>query len=114
VGAGTYNAVRELYGWLPARTNKDARRAYRMRFSTVDREVEFLSEREAWAEDLMLGMRRTCGVELARFAGVEHVLQELVERGLVGVRGDHAIPTHDGWLLGNELFGALWGLADDS
>ena len=114
VGAGTYNVVRELYGWLPARTNKDARRAYRMRFSTVDREVEFLSEREAWVEDLMLGMRRTCGVELARFAGVEHVLQELVERGLVGVRGDHAIPTHDGWLLGNELFGALWGLADDS
>lgn len=72
-------------------------------------ECEFLSGREAWAEDLMLGMRMVQGVEVARVPPA--TVAKLVDKGLVEVRGDHMVPTHDGWLLGNELYGELWDLA---
>lgn len=86
-------------------------------------EVEQLSEREAVAEDLMLAARMTDGlptplIEHARTtlgsARVDDALANLVrlgllERGSVG----SLVPTHDGWLLGNELYGALWDLAGD-
>lgn len=102
-----YELARGVYGWLP---EPDAGAA-RMRFSTYDREVEFLSEREAWAEDLMLGMRLVRGVDAARVpADAAH---DLARRGLVELRGGRLVPTHDGWLLGNELFAALWDLRDE-
>lgn len=85
-------------------------------------EVEPLTAREAAAEDLMLGMRMSCGVHddtirRAVRAGIceddlERTFADLERRGLVmrPAAGGMA-PTHAGWLLGNEIFGALWGLA---
>jgi oxygen-independent coproporphyrinogen-3 oxidase len=84
------------------------------RLSSLSLDLEFLDERQAWAEDLMLGMRLTAGVDESLFAGSGATLDDLVERGLVvRIRGRVA-PTHDGWLLGNELYGALWDLAGSS
>ena len=85
-----------------------------MRFSTLDHEVEFLSAREAWAEDLMLGMRLTRGIEEERLDAVPDTRDDLLARGLVERDGGRLIPTHDGWLLGNELFAALWDLHQQS
>ena len=84
--------------------------AARTRFSLPELEVEYLSEREAWAEDLMLGMRLTRGVEVGRVPST--TTEDLTARGLVEERGARLVPTHEGWLLGNELFGALWDLAE--
>lgn len=86
-------------------------------------DVEQLSEREAMAEDLMLAARMTDGLppellERARnvigAARVDACLERLVSRNLLGGRADGSlVPTHDGWLLGNELYGALWDLSSD-
>ncbi len=104
--ATVYDIARNLYPWLP--TNRD--KATRMRFSTLDREVEFMSAREAWAEDLMLGMRLTRGIECGRLDCVPEIRDDLIDRGLIQEAGGRLIPTHEGWLLGNELYGALWDL----
>lgn len=86
--------------------------------------VETLSAREAAAEDLMLAMRTAAGVAEgaltgARKAGIpapslRRTWEELSRRGLVqaNAEGGYA-PTERGWLLGNELYGALWDLAGD-
>ena len=107
VEGDAYDALRALFAWLPEREPDAAR----MRFSTLDREVEFLTAREAWAEDLMLGMRLTRGIETSCMDEAPTVRDELLERGLIARQGNRLVPTHDGWLLGNELFGALWALA---
>ena len=84
-------------------------------------DVEQLSEREAVAEDLMLGARMSRGLspELITRAcsalgegKVRACLATLVHKGLLcaGDAGTYP-PTHSGWLLGNELYGALWDLA---
>lgn len=104
---GAYEAARSVFDWLPECEHG----AVRMRFSTIDQEVDFLNEREAWAEDLMLGMRLTRGLPQERFRGAEPTVAQLNARGLLCIREDRVVPTHDGWLLGNELFGALWDLA---
>ncbi len=80
-------------------------------------DLEFLDARQAAAEDLMLAARMSAPLPaglLARAAGavgegeLSAALGRLVARGLLdGVLA----PTHDGWLLGNELYGELWGLA---
>ncbi len=86
-------------------------------------DVEQLTEREAAAEDLMLAARMTDGLSagLLQRAGtalgetrVGECLASLVSRGLL-VCGDDGsyTPTHSGWLLGNELYGALWELAEE-
>lgn len=104
-------------------------------------EVEYLSQREAAAEDLMLACRMTRGVgpdllvraarviptdELA--AACDHALElglaTWVPDGVEGYAGRVAskdvitgrararlAPTHLGWLDGNVLFGLFWGLA---
>jgi putative oxygen-independent coproporphyrinogen III oxidase len=78
---------------------------------------EFLTEREAAAEDLMLGSRLTCGldpglVEHAREAiGADAVGSELESLVRDGYLDASLAPTARGWLLGNELYGRLWGLA---
>lgn len=47
-------------------------------------------------------------------ARVDACLERLVSRNLLGGRaGGSLVPTHDGWLLGNELYGALWDLSSD-
>lgn len=84
-------------------------------------EIEELSEREAFAEDLMLQARMSAGfscsfVDEARAsigAQLDKVLDDLVKRGLLSYNKRRYQPTHRGWLLGNELYGALWDLAKE-
>ncbi|MBQ6649790.1 MAG: coproporphyrinogen III oxidase family protein [Atopobiaceae bacterium] len=86
-------------------------------------EVEFLTYRQALAEDLMLGTRMSEGaspalIELAREAiGVEKVdavVDRAITLGLARKASDGSlVPTHAGWLRGNELYGLLWDLAED-
>ena len=79
-------------------------------------DVEFLTEREAVAEDLMLGARLVEGLDPALIARacqalgtarVNACLSGLVADGYL--TGSYA-PTPRGWLLGNELFARLWDL----
>lgn len=87
-------------------------------------EAEALTAREAAAEDLMLGLRMTSGVsaallERAAWAGVPSSrlttnVQDVVARGLARRTDAGGLaPTEQGWLLGNELYGAFWDLAHD-
>lgn len=73
--------------------------------------IEILTPREAAREDAMLGMRIREGIadELARRAGVRDVLTELAARDLVVYRDRRWTCTPRGWLLGNEVFSAVWG-----
>ena len=79
-------------------------------------DVELLTEREALAEDLMLGARMSCGpskelVSRARDAMgfvVDDTLASLIDDGYLTT---DLAPTEKGWLLGNELYGRLWDLA---
>lgn len=81
--------------------------------------LEFLTEPQALAEDLMLGARLTSGLDPALVArartafGVrlDDTLARLLDQGLLTERGGRLAPTERGWLLGNELYGALWDLA---
>lgn len=107
VDAAQYEAVRAVYDWLPPLKEG----CVRARFSTADRESEFLDGREAWAEDLMLRMRMTRGVDASLVP--QTAKDALAARGLVELRGGRMVPTHDGWLLGNELYGALWELSKE-
>ena len=84
-------------------------------------DVEFLNAREAAAEDLMLGTRMSAGAaaavvrrarEAIGAARVDAAIRDVVGRGLAMQGEDGALaPTARGWLLGNELYGALWDLA---
>ena len=88
-------------------------------------DCEPLTEHEAVAEDLMLGMRMTRGVsaELVDRAraviggnAVDAALSHAVNEGLAQWIGRDArsvrfCPTERGWLMGNELFGIMWDLA---
>lgn len=82
-------------------------------------DVELLTEREALAEDLMLGARMSCGpskelVSRARDAMgfvVDDTLASLIDDGYLTT---DLAPTEKGWLLGNELYGRLWDLASCS
>lgn len=81
--------------------------------------LEFLTEPQAVAEDLMLGARlveglrpelvvRARGLFGARF---DDAIDDLLARGLLAEKGGRLAPTEQGWLLGNELYGPLWDLA---
>ena len=72
----------------------------------------------------MLGMRMARGVDEGLLARAREVIgagaldaavDEALHRGLAvwaDADGAHRLaPTHDGWLLGNELYGLLWNLA---
>lgn len=85
-------------------------------------DLEFLTLRQAVAEDLMLGARLTSGVppELLALArevmgpcAVDDCVREVTSSGLARSDATGAlVPTEHGWLLGNELYGALWGLSE--
>lgn len=80
-------------------------------------EVELLSARQAAVEDLMLAMRRSIGISIEQVQAVEgapSVFERLENLGLVCRRGSRFVPTERGWLLGNEVYGAIWSLAGDS
>lgn len=77
-----------------------------------------LDARQMAAEDLMLGMRMTCGVsdeQVGRAAALglaaSQAFIELVESGLVRHEDGYWMPTERGWLCGNELYGRLFDLA---
>ena len=77
-----------------------------------------LNAEQMVAEDLMLGMRMTRGVSGEKIAEARLVLprldetiDKLVEEGLAAWSEDRLHPTERGWLLGNELYGALFDLA---
>lgn len=79
-------------------------------------EIELLSARESAVEDLMLGMRRSIGVareQVLAVEGASAVFERLEALGLVREQGDRFVPTQRGWLLGNEVYGAIWSLAGD-
>lgn len=90
------------------------------RMRTQDGQVtDDLDARGMAAEDLMLGMRMTRGVSDAQVAAATAllpdapaVLERLAGRGLVARSGGRWRPTERGWLCGNELYGALFDLAD--
>ena len=79
-------------------------------------DVEFLTEREATAEDLMLGARLVEGLDPALIAhacqilGTEPVMTCLSTLVADGYLTSSFAPTARGWLLGNELYSRLWDL----
>lgn len=80
-------------------------------------EEEFLTERQAAAEDLMLGARLASGLDAGLVAYARDLLGQSVDETLArlvreGYLSDALAPTEKGWLLGNELYGELWDLAD--
>lgn len=72
--------------------------------------IEILAVADALREDAMLGMRMSDGITdaLAAAAGVSGVLAKLERRGLVTHEGGRWGCTRRGWLLGNEVFSAIW------
>lgn len=89
----------------------------RMRVSD-DHVTDDLDERQMAAEDLMLGMRMSCGVSdelVTRVACVLPdalaVLDELARKGFVIHSEGRWRPTKLGWLCGNDLYGDLFDLA---
>ena len=87
--------------------------------SSLSFSLEFLTEPQAVAEDLMLGARLVEGLrpELVSRArelfGVrfDDTIDALLARDLLADKNGRLAPTEQGWLLGNELYGALWDLA---
>lgn len=103
---------------------------------------EFLTENQATAEDLMLSARKSSGISPSHYEyavgqlgdKLTSCVDALLKRGLLArgykqdlgkVAADKNLsnaqdlrtwlyPTHQGWLLGNELYGALWDLAEGS
>lgn len=102
--------------------------AARVRYVQADddgglRDIEFMTAREAAAEDLMLAFRMTCGAseDLLR-ASVPAIPASLLEEACrracdLGLArwlpdGGRLVPTELGWLEGNELFELFWDLAE--
>lgn len=123
LAAEEWDGLAALLGGGPADAG-----AARVRYVQVDDagtrfDVERLTEREAVAEDLMLGMRMTRGVgpellerarSLAGEKSVDAAVGEALARGLAAWGADgRLVPTEQGWLLGNDLYGLMWDLASD-
>ncbi len=78
-----------------------------------------MSEAQALAEDLMLGARLVDGLrpELVLRARelfgtkFDDTIDDLLAQELLAEKDGRLAPTERGWLLGNELYGALWDLA---
>lgn len=88
--------------------------AYARALGCLEVAPELLSAYEAQVEDLMLGMRRSVGVsqdEVDGVAGAPAVFDRLVRLGLVEKTQERFVPTQRGWLMGNEVYGAIWELA---
>ena len=89
------------------------------RLGSLSFSLEFLTEPQAVAEDLMLGARLVEGLRpglVARArelfgARFDDAIDALLARGLLAEKNGRLAPTDQGWLLGNELYGALWDLA---
>lgn len=100
----------------------------RIRFTQLDDageefDHEFLTPREAMAEDLMLACRMTDGIGPELLARAIRVIpadelsaacDRAVEWNLAAWDNGVLKPTHLGWLDGNKLFGIFWDLAADA
>lgn len=100
----------------------------RIRFTQLDDageefDREFLTPREAMAEDLMLACRMTDGIGPELLARAIRVIpadelsaacDRAVEWNLAAWDNGSLKPTHLGWLDGNKLFGIFWDLAADA
>lgn len=100
----------------------------RIRFTQLDDageefDYEFLTPREAMAEDLMLACRMTDGIGPELLARAIRVIpadelsaacDRAVEWNLAAWDNGALKPTHLGWLDGNKLFGIFWDLAADA
>lgn len=80
--------------------------------------IDDLDRAQMEAEDLMLGMRMSKGVSDARVAQAEQflgdvagVLAELAEQGYIVHDEGRWMPTRQGWLCGNDLYGRILDLA---
>lgn len=139
--AGDFDRLTGLFPGVSSRGDAHRVRLVQRDDDATAFEVEYLSQREAAAEDLMLACRMTRGVgpdllvrsacviptdELA--AACDHALElglaTWVPDGVEGYAGRVAskdvitgrararlAPTHLGWLDGNVLFELFWGLA---
>ena len=102
-------------GRSAATMTQNAERRMRVQDGQV---TDDLDARGMAAEDLMLGMRMTCGVSdeqveaaAVLLPGAPAALAELEGEGLVEHAGGRWRPTDRGWLCGNELYGRLFDLA---
>lgn len=100
----------------------------RIRFTQLDDageefDHEFLTPREAMAEDLILACRMTDGIGPELLARAIRVIpadelsaacDRAVEWNLAAWDNGSLKPTHLGWLDGNKLFGIFWDLAADA
>lgn len=139
--AGDFDRLAGLFPGVSSRGDAHRVRLVQRDDDATAFEVEYLSQREAAAEDLMLACRMTCGVgpdllvrsacviptdELAAACdrALELGLATWVPDGVEGYAGRVAskdviagracarlAPTHLGWLDGNVLFELFWGLA---
>ncbi|MCI1260621.1 MAG: coproporphyrinogen III oxidase family protein, partial [Atopobiaceae bacterium] len=127
-----YERLRGLASRLPGLPEDIVRVRLRMASSTreiasaarladVSWEVEGLTAQQALAEDLMLAARMSRGIPAALVARARAILGErvdacfatLVDECLLELKLDGSYaPTERGWLMGNDVYGPLWGLAD--
>lgn len=129
-----YARIQTVFSQLPALSPEVARIRLRMEsgreelaaaprdLSRVRFSRETLTQREALAEDLMLSQRMVDGAsaelleqarEIFGRTQLERTVEHLCRRGLAHIDAGRLRPTHSGWLLGNELFGELWALAEE-
>ena len=121
-----FQRVAEAEGWkldaevagTPARarfTREVSLEDYLRRPLAQPKPLEVLTAQEVMREDVMLGLRLSRGVavEMVEAAGLGETLASLAERGLVSIAEDEDgaarwRTTQRGWLLGNQVFGAVW------
>ncbi len=90
------------------------------KISELSFDIEALTAPQAAAEDLMLAARLVEGIGPSQLAyarqtlgapAVDRCIDGLLARDLLVQNDGRLCPTRSGWLLGNELYGALWDLA---
>ena len=128
-----FERLRLAFPWLPQMPDQAFRTRLKVLSNTKPQvELEYLDMAQAIAEDLMLAVRTADGIAADQLVYAGEVLGKdklgscidaLMQRGLVrsadgrveefGIGQGGIQPTHQGWLLGNELYEALWDLAPD-
>ena len=105
--------LRYLGDSLSAQTCDVHHRVGRLLLSLVH---ESLRDPAAWEQPLALPVSLSQGQMAAMVCStqptVSETLHQLQDEGLItpGAAGS-LVPTQRGWLMGNEVFGAIWGLA---
>jgi len=123
-----FEIVADAEGWTPADPALGAEPPVRVRFAHAldtdayvrdplarPRDEEYLDAAEAAREDVMLGLRLTKGVGAGSVTAalLDAVVERLASMGLVercrdAEGAERCRTTERGWLLGNEVFGAVW------